>query len=167
MTGQITIQHADVNSNTPVVLPASVATYTWSSLTNSTPIPGKWDIAETDVGGFENPKIVVRGTIDVGDPQSNWLTHSLLMDFAQVQFDGTSAKAIKLTIATGADGTTNEYLKGAPAPNPTTGRQYSIGGTYLDYIYVIISGFTITLSSNVEDERKWDYNITFNETKVS
>lgn len=161
MTGQITIQHAEVNSGTAVILPASVATYTWSGLTNTTPIPGKWDIAETDVGGFENPKIIVRGTIDVGDMGTNWITQSLLMDFAQVQFDGTSAKAIKLTVSAGADGTTDEYLQGRPSAG------YSIGGTYLDYIYVIVNGFTITFDSNVVDERKWDYNITFNETKTS
>lgn len=161
MTGQITLQHSSVNSNIAVTLPSAAVQYTWGALSNTTPIPGKWDIAETDVGGFENPKIVIRGTMDIGDIPTNSLTQSLLMDFAQILFTGSSATAIKLTIASGGDGLTDVYLKGRPSAG------YSIGGTYLAYLYVTIDGFSISFDSNIRNERKWDYQITFTETKVT
>lgn len=160
MTGKVTLQCPQVNGGTEVELYNTVVTKGWKNLTNSTPVPGKFDIVETDVAGFENPKINLTGVIDVGDIPSNFLTESLLMDFAQVQFDGTSSTAIKLTVSSGADGSTDVYLKGRPSAG------YSVGGTYRDFIYIIIEDWSITFDSQVTDERRWNFNINCTETKL-
>lgn len=152
MAGQITLQCSTVNSGTTVTLPGAVVTYNWGNLTNSIPIPGKFDIAEVDVGGFENPKIKINGVIDVGDIASNSLSQTHLRNFAKVQFDGTTSTAIKLTVASGGSGT-DVYLKDSTDTD--------------DFIYVIVESFDITFNSNVSGERKWNYNVNLIETDVS
>lgn len=152
MAGSITLQAPDVNSGTAVTLPGSVVNYAWTNLSNTTPIPGKFGTTETDIVGFENPKIIVTGTIDIGDIPSNSLTLELLKSFAKVQFDGTTTTALKLTIQSGADGTTPVPIKDAAGSN--------------SYAYVIIEGFNFTFDTNVRDERRGNYSITFTETSV-
>jgi len=162
MSGSITLQHSDVNSGTAVdLLGAVTVDYAWTNLTNTTPIPGKFDIAESDVGGFENPKMVIRGVIDVGDMGSNTLTPNLLKDFAQIKFAGTTGTAIKLTIKSGGDGSTDVYLTGRPDGG------YTVGGSYNNYFYGVIESFSIKFDTNTTNERKWDYNITFVETETN
>lgn len=166
MTGYILLQQENVNSDNEVFLNLTDLDYSWSGLTNSTPVPGKWDTVESDVGGFENPQIVVSGVVDLGDSSlvdvdndgtsETPMSIPLMLDFAQVRFTGNNP--IKLTVATGGDGTTNVFVKGRP------GDGYSVGGTYRDFIYVIVDSFSFNITSETINERRLNFNITFVET---
>jgi len=151
--GTVTMLNPSVNSGTAVILGAVSVNYAWKCLTNSTPIPGKYAIVETNVGGFENPRITIRGTIDAGDIQSNYITQSLLIDFAKLNFVGTTATAIKLVVKAGADGSTGLYLRNS------TDTQ--------NYLYVIIENFNISLDTGSVDERRWNFTIQCVETSAT
>ena len=153
MAGQITFQNTAVNSGTAVVLQSATVTYSWSNLTNSTPVPGKYAVVETDVGGWENPKIIIRGVIDVGNIPTNHLTQALLTSFAKLQFDGTTTTPVKVTVVSGGDGTIDVYLRN----NDDT----------QNYLYCVVDSFNIKFGTDVVNERKWVYSITLTETETS
>lgn len=166
MAGYIIMQHDDVNSGNEVFFNVTSANFSWKNLKNTNPVPGRWDIVETDVGGFENPIIVINGTSDLGDTTAvdvdgdsvneTAMTIPLLMDFAQVKFTGNNP--IKLTIASGGDGTTNVFMKGRPSAG------YSVGGTYRDFMYVTIDSFNYDIPSEYVDQRRLNFSINCTET---
>ena len=78
---------------------------------------------------------------------------TLLKSFAKVEFDGTTSTALKLTIVSGGDGTTDVYLQDSTDTN--------------NFIYVVIENFSVTFDSNIKNERKWDYSITLVETALT
>jgi len=154
MAADITLQHTDVNGGVAVELNGATVQYGWKNLTNADPLIGHNDIAEVDYAGFENPTLSVQGIIDVDDITANRITQSLLMDFAQAD---TSTNKVVLTVTTGSIPT---YLKGRPAAG------YSVGGTYLNYMNCIVTGFSLTFGvPETREGQGWTYTITLLETR--
>ena len=151
---QLTLQHSLVNSGTPVILESANVSYSFKNLSDSTPIPGLFDITETQYGGFENPKINISGHIDVDDILSNGLTQELLTSFAILKTE----VPVVLTIETGQSATP---LKGRPADG------YSTGGTntMTSSIGFIIDTFDIKLNNNADRSHLWTFSITGHETR--
>jgi len=149
----VTLQHTSVNSGTAVTLHATSVSYGWKNLTNVEPIQGKYDSVEANFGGFENPKITLSGSFDIGDLESNELTQDLLVNFATLRH----TTPIKLTIPTGS---TPIYLKG----RPTGGYETDGAQTLRDYIYIQIESFDLQIDNSSELGRFWNYNIVAHET---
>lgn len=151
----MTLTHTNVNSGTPVYLFGADIKYIWKNLIRADAMQGLHDISEVEYAGFENPIIMITGVIDVNSSQSNIITQSLLMDFAQC-CDGTNN--LVLTVYTEGEGT-GTYLKG----RPTAG--YSVGGTYIDNLKVVIKDFSISFGVPESKEgRIWNYTIELVET---
>ena len=148
--GVVSMLQASVASGATVTLSGVSVNYIWKNLTNSEPIPGKFDTGEVDVAGFENPMIRLSGLIDVNTDST---TAGYIKAFAKIKFDGTSSGnggAIKLIVGAGS---TPEYLKGASDSN--------------DYIWVVIKNFNITFNtSDSSDGQKWSWNMDVVETTV-
>lgn len=171
---------SSVNSGTTVDLQGATVRYTWKALTNSTPIPGKFGLVETDVGGFENPKLILTGIIDAGSIATNTINQDLLRAFAKIQFDGSNTGtggAIKLVVSAGVYGC---KIDGVDAPSYTTQSTCEgASGTWTDtgilkdatstnkYLWVIIEDFQFSLDTSVVGERKWRYSITCVETSTN
>ena len=115
----ITLTNANVNSGVAVILPASKFTFAWKNITKSDPIPGKYDISESHFSGFESPRLIVRGAIDINSTTTNVLTLKLLVDFAACK-SGTTTLKVSL-------GVTPVVLGGRPS-----GGYNSAGANTLD-----------------------------------
>jgi hypothetical protein len=152
----VTLQHTSVNGGVAVDLFAQSWSFSWKNRIDNTPSDGAHDIVEVDKDTFENPIITIQGIIDARSSVANRATQALLMDFAQVD---TSTNKIKLVL--GADDRTPAfYVKG----RPTAG--YSVGGTYLDYLYVEIDSFSISSSTEeVSEGACVNYSLTLVESK--
>jgi len=148
MASSVTMETASVNSGVAVTLNGISVKYVWKNLTNVKPVPGAYATTEADVGGYENPTLTLGGVIDVN---SDSTTLELIKDFAKLQFDGTSATAIKLTISAGTDQTV--YLKNAASSE--------------DFIYVIVKNFHVIFNTQVKDGSKWLWTVEIVETKVT
>ena len=148
----VTFTHASVNSGTAVDLQAHTARYSLKNMADSKPEQGNTDIAEVNVGGFgENPIIVIEGVLHAERGAANTITHSLLLDFKQVQ--------TPITLTMGA-GTTPIYLKGRPSAG------YSIGGSYANTMKVYITDLSLEMSQVESDQAtKWNFSLTCIETK--
>ena len=152
----ITLQHPNVNGGTAVQCNGATIRYAWKNLIRADPVEGKHDICEVEYAGFENPKIILTGTIDVDDTSSNVITQSLLLDFAQA-CDGTNS--ITLTVKAAGESGTGTYLKG----RPTAG--YSVGGTYTNSLKVVFETISINFGVPESKEGKiWNYQVTMVET---
>jgi hypothetical protein len=143
--GSATIQSTAVNSGTAVTLSCVNLRYVWKGLVNHNPSPGSFQTKEADVAGFENPLIRMSGVIDLGEDTTT-LEH--IKSFARLQFDGTTATAIKLTITAGT----------------YTLKDYQDSNSF---IYVVIKNFDFSIQGDIQNERKLIYNIDFVETALS
>ena len=147
-----TMTHSAVNGGTAVILHGVEVTYSWGNLTKTDPIPGKYDITEAENGGFENPKIIIRGNFDVEDISSNEITQDLLVNFATLR----STTPISLSVATGSSPV---YLKGRPSGGyETDGAQ-----TLQNSISIQINSFDIKIDTSSETGRFWTYSINCTE----
>jgi len=150
----ITLQHPNVNGGNAVVLNGASIRYSWKNLSSTNPIPGKYDITETEYSGFENPKIVITGHFDVDNLDSNELTQKFLIDFATLR----SETPITLTVSTGLTSTT--YLGG----RPTDGYKTDGTNTLSNSINIAIDSFDIVIDSSADKGHLWSYTITCHET---
>lgn len=150
---QVKLQHSLVNSGTDVLLESAKVTFGWKNLNEAKPIPGKFDIVANEYGGFENPKIVISGHIDIDDILSNYLTQDLLTSFATLR----STTPITLTIETGSSTTA---LKG----RPTSGYDTNGVNVLLSTIKYIIDSFDVTLGTDSDMAHFWKFNIIGHET---
>ena len=105
-------------------------------------ITNKHDLSETEYGGFENPKIVIRGQFDVEDIDSNELTQKLLVDFATLQ----STTPISLSVPIGLDSSPT-YLGGRPSGGYST----SGSNTLSNSINIVIETFDLSVNGRVSD----------------
>lgn len=152
----ITLQHSTINGGVAVEMVGATVKYSWKNLTNAPPVEGKFDIVEAEYAGFENPNIVISGTIDVDDDSSNIITQQLLMDFAQADL---SVDDLTLTVTAAGEGGTGTVLKGRPSAG------YSVGGTYTDSLKVQVINFDVTFSAQESKEgRIWSYSLVVKET---
>ena len=147
-----------VNSGTAVTLHNVKFTYTWKNLINADPVPQKqlsstrkFGIAEVDVAGFENPRIIIEGVINVDNIEANEITVPLIQDFCKIKFDGTITTAIKVIIKSGA-GDTHVSLP-----------DYK-GGT--SQIYCLVESFTVDPDQGSQMLHIWRYTINLVETQV-
>ncbi len=147
------MKHASVNSNTAVSLLNTKVAFAWKNITNQDPIVGKYDIGETNFGGFESPVIVVEGHIDVEDVSANELNQELLIEFAALRHE----TAITLTVPCGG---TPQYLKGRPSAGYETDGTMTLQNT----MSVWIKGFNINFDNSSQQGRFWNYAITFVES---
>jgi hypothetical protein len=149
-----TLTHADINGGVAVELNAESIVVEWRNITSGEPAEGSFDVVEVDCAGFENQKIIIRGTIDADSSTPNQVTVPFLLDFGQVN---TGSSNMMLTISAGQ---TPTYFKGRPA----TG--YEVGGAYRDFIYVQIDTITFTANARTSQEgQAISYTITMRETK--
>ena len=139
----------NVNSGTAVVFQGATLNYAWQNLTRTTPLTGQFTIAETQVSGYENPKIVITGFIDTNQSTTNIVTQSLLQDFASVAYQsGDSDTHITLSVSTGS---TNTFLKDYNHSN--------------DSVRVVVENFNLTLDAADADlGHLWRYSLTLVET---
>ena len=149
MEQQIKLKSDEVNSGTDVKFNGSTLTYAWRNTTRATPLTSKFDIAEAQITGYENPRITITGFIDTDSDEENIVTQSLLQDFAKVKYDGTDAKSIYLSVSTGRNST---FIKDYTHTN--------------NYIKVVIENFNLTIDAADSDfGHLWRYTINLVETK--
>ena len=151
---KVTLQHALVNAGADIILESASVGYSFKNLNDSTPTPGRFDIVETQYGGFENPKITISGHIDIDDVLPNGLTQELLTSIAILKTE----VPIVLTIETGSTATP---LKGRPA----TGYSTSGSNAMISTINFIIDSFDIKLSNSADRAHLWTFSINGHETR--
>ncbi len=155
ITNNVTMQHSLVNSGTAVILQNGTVSYSWANLTRPDPIEGKYDLSETEYGGFENPKISINGYFDVEDIDTNELTQKLLVDFATLQ----STTPIVLSVPMGDDSSPT-YLGG----RPSGGYQTDGTNTLSNSINFVIETFDISIDGGRSDQGRFvNYSITGHE----
>lgn len=149
MSSDIMLTCNNVNSGNTVRLKGALLTYTWNNLTRTTPLTGQFTLAETQVTGFENPKLVVSGYIDTNDLDSNIINQSLLQDFAKIEYQSADIDtAIYLTVSTGIV--------------PTWLKNYNHSE---DFVKVVIENFNMTVDAGDSEEGHfWRYTLTLVET---
>ena len=83
----LTLKCSSVNGGTAVNLQGVELTYGWNNYVSVPDVASKFAATdaqvETDFNGWTNPKIVLRGVIDVNDATSNSLTIALLKSFTK------------------------------------------------------------------------------------
>lgn len=146
----ITLSASGVNGGTAVTIYAASVSYNWKNLIRTDPSPQKFDTVEADTSGWENPIIAIEGSFNVDDLDTNEIRHAHLINFAKIQYDGSSSTAITLTVPTGL-GATQTNLLAADASTTT--------------IRVIVDSFQIKLNVGSEMGHIWDFTLTLRETK--
>jgi len=134
----LTLKSSGINSGVAVELNGVDVVYKWSNYTNKPDVPSIFAATDAQVEmqfmGWTNPTIVVRGIIDADSTTSNHLTIAFLKAFAKEK-----TNAVYITEKT----------------------LYPAADTSL----VIISSFDLKKAKDSDDnERRWDYSITFYET---
>jgi len=155
MVNNCTLQHTLVNSGTAVILQNSKVNYGLKKIFKVPPIPGKYDIAEAEYSGFENPKITITGHFDVNDIDSNELTQELLTELFMLK----STTPLVLSVPTGTSASPT-YLKGRPSGGYETDGDMTMQNT----INVIITSISFGLSSSSDEGHFWNYNISLTES---
>lgn len=150
---QVKLQHSLVNSGNEVILESTKVTFSMKMLNEAKPIPGKFDIVENEYGGFENPKIILDGFIDIDDIPTNGLTQNILVSFAIME----TTTPIILTVESGSSTTA---LKG----RPTDGYSTNGTNTLLSSINFVIDSYTIMLANSSDLGHFWKFNIIGHET---
>jgi len=142
----VTLYNVSVNGGVIFTISGTKVDYVWKNLTNYKPIPGKFGISEVDNAGFENPKITLSGVID---SNADSTTLGILKGFAKLQFDGTSATAVKVAMASGE----SDYLiQDASDTN--------------NYLYCVIESFNFGFDTTVREGAKILYQIFLRETET-
>ena len=150
----ITLQSTGINSGTTVTLNGASVKYAFKPLTRTTPYATSFTLSESQISGFENPKIIVTGYIDVNNIPTNGITMPLLRDFALNRYDGTEAKSIYLKIKSGR--INPKYLVGTASST-----SWSTDQT----IKVIVESFDISMASSDSDYAHfWTYTLNLVET---
>ena len=129
----IYLYNSAVNSGTAVRCNGASFDYGWSNLLRGAPVPGKFDITIMKVGGWENPKINLQGTIDVDSSDSNVMTEVLLKNFARAHDSQTS-----ISIGIGVSGTITPISTSTASVSETTN-----GGKTGVWIPVVIKSFSV------------------------
>lgn len=168
-TSDALLSHPSVNSGNGVELNGVEVNFAWKNNNTTKPVLGTYDIAETSYEGFENPKIILRGVIDIdaqsgiNTPATNPVTskklicQKLLVDFAAIK----STTPLTLTIFSGNNATQNR-LGGRPAG----GYNSSGSNTLANTLSVAVESFDVRFgTSSAKEGQRWDYSITFVETK--
>jgi len=159
MAQEATLQHPSVNGGTAVKLNLAHWTFSWKNLVRTNPIDAKYDIAEVDYTGFENPRIVIRGVIDADTADTDVITQTLLVDFVTLR----SETPLTLTITFGGveGGETEDTLGG----RPTGGYDTTGSNTLSTTIKVWIEAFDMDSGTDKTKEgQRVDFGITFVES---
>jgi len=143
----VKLYNVSVNGGVIFTISGTKVSYVWKNITNYKPVPGKFDVSEVDVAGFENPKISLSGVID---SNADSTTMGILKSFAKLQFDGTTTTAIKLTLASGTD---DVLIKDSSDTN--------------EYIYCIIESFNFDFDTSVKEGAKILYQLVLRETETA
>ena len=126
------LYNSAVNSGLSVWCAGATISYGWQNNVNVDPVPGKFDIVEGDVTGWQNPIITITGTLDIDDDTVHYLDNRVIKSFARANATqtyisiglGNSVEPI-----TKSDVTYDENVKGA------------INGVWIP---VIIKGYTLS-----------------------
>lgn len=158
----ITFQHSLVNSGTAVSLPGATVSYKWKNITNFNPAIAKFDIVPGSFIGWENPTIIVAGTISTVDQQTNEMTQQLLVNFSTLK----TTTPIVLTIPTSSSGTAESPFSATPTyigGRPSTG--YETDGTNVlsNTINVMIEDWSLDVDQSADLGHIWRYSITCRE----
>lgn len=85
--GETSLSCSAVNSGTPVNMGATKIQLGWNNFVKDEVRVGRFTtgdaIGEVDFVGWENPKVQIEGVFDINQSISNWMTLSLLKDFAK------------------------------------------------------------------------------------
>ena len=148
MASDVTLTCPNVNSGTAVSFQGATISYAWKNLTRTTPLTNQFTLGETQMAGYENPKIVVKGYIDTNQSTSNVVTQSLLLDFAKIPYDATASNSITFSVSTGS---TSAYLRNA--------------ANTANSLKVVIENFNIDIDAgDAELGHLWNYTMTLVET---
>ena len=148
MATDIYLTNTNINSGNAVYLRGASVKYSWKNLTRTTPLTNQFTLSESQITGFENPRIIISGFIDTNSTDTDVITQELLIQFAKIQYDATTANSIYLTIESGTKPT---YLKNADLDGNS--------------IKVIIEDFNIDFSASDSNEgHLWRYTLTLVET---
>jgi len=167
MTVDVTISNPTVAAGATLELNAREVEYNWSGLHNANPVPGKADIVETDVSGWENPVITIRGVIDVDllklqstnpSTSNTLITPAHLYALARVDFDGTTSSVCTLTVRSG--GKTLDPSTGTVVAQTNL---YASDGTTTT-IKCLLKDFDVVLKVDNEEAKIWEYSLTLFET---
>jgi hypothetical protein len=170
----ITLQNPNVNGGTAVNLNSDDYKWAWKNQTKPLPIEGSYDVVETDFGGFENPKIIIKGVIDVDNesltsPLTHKITQALLVDFARMRAGDTTLTVQlggnKIDPATGNPVGVN-YVKGRPsASTGYAGSTPSATITLQNTISVQVESIDVSGNTGTSNGQEQKYSITLHETK--
>lgn len=149
----IYLTNPTINSGNPVYLKGASLTYAFKPLTRVDPLANAFDIGEVQIAGWENPKVIIRGYINVNQLDSSTIQQSSLLAFAKNQYDGTAGTATSLLVKSGTESSTwNGYLYANDATTST--------------IRVSVESFDISVDAGDSDEgHLWDYTLNLVETK--
>jgi len=153
---EATLTNALVNGGTAVKLNAYRIRYGWKNLGKIEPIAGKYDIAEGNFLGFENPVIEVEGIIDVDNlPSPNTGSNAVITQEYLIDFCLAKEADTYFSVKTGQN---NVALKGRPSSG------YSVGGTMTDTVKVMIESFDLSFSARESREGYiWRYRLVMRE----
>lgn len=151
----ITLQNNNINGGVPIKMNGAEVTYAFKPLTRTVPLATSFDLSETQVSGYENPRLVISGYIDTENIPANGITMPLLRDLAKVEYDGSEETSVYLNISVGS--INKKYLIGAKSETDWDTDQN---------IKVIIESFNIKMASSESRYAYfWNYSINLVETK--
>lgn len=148
MVSDVLLACPSINSGTAVIFRGATVKYAWKNLTRTTPLTNQFSIAETQMAGFENPKIIVTGYIDTNKYPAIAVTQPYLIQFASLAYDNTAATTILFSVSTG---TSNVYLRNWDNSS--------------NAIQVVIENFSVDIDAGDSNYgHLWRYTMTLVET---
>jgi len=138
-----------INSGSAVYLRGVNLTYGFKPLTRTTPLNNTFALSETQITGFENPRISIKGVIDTNNLSSSTIQHTSLLSFAKNEYDGTESTTTRLYVTTGNN------------DSPLYATDVSTSS-----IKVIVESFNLNLDTQDSDlAHLWSYDLTLVETR--
>ncbi len=123
-------------------------TYGFKPLTRTTPLTNSYALAETQVAGFENPKIKIQGFIDTNKLASSNIQHTSLLALAKNQYNTNDSDThVELEVLTGS------------SDSPL----YATDGS-TSSIRVAVESFNIKLGTDSDLAHFWAYDLNLVET---
>lgn len=151
----VKLQHPQVNGGTAVVAYSTKVDFSWKNMSDVNPIEASYDIVESNYSGFENPKIVISGRLDVDNLGSNEISQKYLVDFSTLR----STTPITLTVETGNNSTA---LQGRPSSGYNTSGANSLSNS----LKIQIDSFDVSIKGSDSDlGHNWSWTINAHETK--
>ena len=103
MTNTVTLTNPTINGGTAVKIKCDKVSLGWKNNTDSKPTPNSFAVTEVMKNSFENPVYKIKNAMLISG--TNYLTQSLLQQFAKNRYAGTSATRTTLIVTYGLSDT--------------------------------------------------------------